>query len=179
MPTVRKSVSYETGPKLRRSIQCSNFVIGIYVLNEQVYVIVYKSNEVQVFNSSTYAPEPSIPAIELSDPCDIAGSENILYIGSDDGKVYRIELRDKSIMSWSVSSGGGNVSLSVNKQGHVFATDESNNLYEYTLTGELQREIALKGDVVVPYIWMEISFWFVSPEGISCIESVCLTTEGI
>ena len=63
-------------------------------LNEQIYVIVYNSSEVQVFNSSTLAPEPSITIFELSDPYDIAGSVNVLYIGSENGKIYRIELRD-------------------------------------------------------------------------------------
>ena len=150
--TVRKSVSYETDPKLRSSIQCSNYVRGVSVFNEQVYAIVEESNEVQVFNSSTFAPGPSIPVLGLSNPYDIAGSENVLHIGSGDGKVLRIELRDKSITSWSVGSDGGDVSLSVNKQGHVIATnDGSNNLYEYTSTGKLRREIALKGGVVNPY----------------------------
>ena len=79
----------------------------------------------RVFNSSSLAPEPSIPVLGLSVPCDIAGSENVLYIGSDDGKVYRIELRDKSITSWSVGSSEGSVLLSVNKQGHVIATNNA------------------------------------------------------
>ena len=155
MSTSRKSVSYDTVPTLRTSIQCSGWVRGMSVLNEHVYVVVYKSNElneVQVLNSSTLAPEPSIPVLGLSDSSDIAGNENVLYIGSRDGNVYRIELRAKSITSWSVGSGGGCISLSVNKHGQVIAVNEaSNNLYEYTSTGELRREIALKGDVVNPY----------------------------
>ena len=145
--TVGKSVSYKAVPKLRTSIQCSNLVRGIAVLNERVYVAVYKSNKVQVFNSSTHALEPNIPVPGLSDPFDIAGSGNVLHIGSTNGKIYRIELRDKSITSWSVGSSGGRISLFVNKHEHVIATNHtSNSLYEYTSTGELRREIALKGD---------------------------------
>ena len=125
-------------------------------LNEQVFVIVSNSNGVQVFNTRTLVPEPIIPVFGLSDPTDIAGKENFLYIGSSKGKVFRIDIRDKSITSWSVRGGKGRVSLSVNQQGHVIATKmsfkiASNNIYEYTSTGELRREIALKGDVVDPY----------------------------
>ena len=177
MPTVRKSVSYVTDAKLRTSIQCSNSVRGVSVLNEQVYVIVKQSNEVQVFNSSTYAPEPSIPVIELSDPCDIAGSENVLHIGSSDGKVYRIELRDKSITCWSVGSSKGSVSLSVNKHRHVIATNHtSNKLYEYTSTGELRREIALKSDMVNPWraVHMDGDQFLVCQAGGNDLHRVCL-----
>ena len=150
--TTRRSLSYKTDPKLCNSVQCSEQVRGIVALNENVYVILtWESNTVHVFNSNTLAPEPSIPVIGLTNPCDIAGSKNVLHIGSGDGKIYRIELRDKSITSWSVGSCNGSVSLSVNKHGHVIASsDVLNNLYEYTSTGELRREIALKGDVVSP-----------------------------
>ena len=175
--TVRKSVSYETDPTLRNSIQCSNLVRGIVALNERVYVIVYESSELQVFNSSTYALEPSIPVLGLSDSYDIAGSENVLHIGSSNGKIYRIELRDKSITSWSVGSGNGSVSLSLNRHEHVIATNHaSNSLYEYTSTGELRREIALKGGVVNPWraVHMDGDRFLVCQPGGNDLHRVCL-----
>ena len=150
---------------------------GIAVMKERVYVIVNQSNEVQVFNSSTYAPEPSISVLGLSNPYDIAGSENVLHIGSRDGKVFRIELRDKSITSWSVGSGGGSVSLSVNKHGHVTATNHmTNKLYEYTSTGELRREIALRDGVVNPWraVHMDGDQFLVCQAGGNNKHRVCL-----
>ena len=168
-----------TVAKLRSSIQCSNYVHGIVAMNEQVYVIVSKLNKVQVFNSSTLAPEPSIPVPGLSAPYDLAGHRNVLHIGSCDGKVYRIELRDKSITSWSVGSYKGLISLSVNKYGHVIATNHtSNNLYEYTSTGELRREIALKDGVVNPWRAAQIDgdqFLVCEDGGGKGFHRVCLT----
>ena len=62
--TSRKSVSYETDPALRTSIKCTGYVRGIAVLNQHVYVIVYSSKEVQVFNSSTYASNPVFQSLD-------------------------------------------------------------------------------------------------------------------
>ena len=150
---------------------------GIATSMEHFFVIINNSNEVQVFNSSTLARESSILVLGLSDPYDIAGSENVLHIGSSDGKVYRIELHDKSISSWSVGSGKGNVSLSVNEYGHVIATNQaSNSLYEYTSTGELRREIALRGDVVNPYrvVHIDGDQFLVCQAGGKRLHRVCL-----
>ena len=177
MSTSGKSVSYETDPKLRNSIQCSNCVQGIVALNEQVYVIVSNSNEVQVFNSSTLAPEPGIPVLGLSDPSDIAGYETVLYIGSGDGKVHRVDLRDNSITRWSVGNGSGYVSVYVNRRGSVIATNHtSNKLYEYTSTGELRREIAIKGGSVYPRraVHMDGDQFLVCQAGENNLHRICL-----
>ena len=179
MSTIRKFVSYEKDPKLLTSIQCSNSVRGIAALNQQVYVIICGSNAVHVFNASasTLAKEPSILVFGLSDPYDIAGSENVFHIGSSDGKVFRIELRDKSITSWSVGGGNSYISLSVNKHGHVIVTNKlSNNLYEYTSTGELRRQIALKGNVGNPWraVHMDRDQFLVCQAGENDWHRVCL-----
>ena len=122
--SVGKSVSYETDPKLRSSIQCSDYVHGIVAMNEQVYVIFFKFERcASIQFKYTYPRNPVFQSLDCLIHTTSLEIEMFSHIGSGDGKVYRIEIRDKSITSWSVGSGGGIISLSVNKQGHVIATN--------------------------------------------------------
>ena len=114
-----------------------------------------KSKEVHVFNSSTCAPEPSIPVLGLSDSMRHCWtwkcSSYWKYV-----MVKYIELncatsQITSLVSWPVRRMAAFHFLWTNMDTWLLPTIWSNKLYEYTLTGELRREIALQDGVVNPW----------------------------
>ena len=151
VPNSGKSVSFDKSPKLRTSIHFRNSVWGIAVVEEQIFVVTESSGDVKVFDSSTYAPQSNIAVSGLRDPRNLVASGNVLFIGSGSGEVHRIELRDKSVTSWSVGNGGWTL-VSINRHGNfIAAIRNENKLYEYTSSGNLQRTIELNVDILNLY----------------------------
>ena len=149
MSNSRTSVSYDDDPKLHTSLQFPDWVRGIATMGEQLYVVVEGSNEVKIFNSSTLAPQSSFPVTGLSSPCDLTANENLLFVGGRD-KIFSVELRDKSVTTWSIGSMW--TSLSINKLGNVIVVSSgTKKLYEYTSVGDLLREISLSDDFIHPF----------------------------
>ena len=174
MSNFRKSVSYDQDPILHTSIPLSWIVRGIAASGDLLYVVLDGSNEVQVFSSTTLALQSSIPVTGLTHPVDIAANENSLFVGSK-GRIYRVELSDKSITSWPVCCNSW-TRISINKLGHVIVViRKENKLNEYTPVGGLLREIGLSHDFDHPYraIQMKNDQFLVCQAG-GILHRVCL-----
>ena len=146
---------------------------GIATLSDQLYVVINGLSELKVFDSSTLAPQPSIPVAGLSDPCDLVANDNLLFVG-DPNTIFRVELRDKSVTIWSVGSLW--TSLSINKLGNVIVVNRgAMKLYEYTPVGVLVREIGLNNNFIYPFRAMQVeNDQFLLCQAAGTLHRVCL-----
>ena len=123
---------------------------GLVVLGDELFVSIYKSEEVKTYYSETFVYQSSISVEGLYYPCHMAGSGNILCVCDTYGKVYCVELSTKSSSSWSANDGSV-TSLSMNMHGNLLVTiEKTNKVVEFTPGGIQQREIVLRDGVVKP-----------------------------
>ena len=145
-----KALLYENLPKVANTIEFSKEVRGILALGDEVFFALYKTSVIKVYCSETFSKKSSIPVDGLHSPWDMAGAENIIYVGDNKGQIFRVDLTTRLSTCWSVP-GTGLTSLSTNKDGKLLvACKGSNKLFLYTPSGTLVREIALPRGVIEP-----------------------------
>ena len=134
---------------------------GIVTSGNSLFVTICNSSKVHVFDADTFIPQPDIPVAGLSNPWDMAATDEMLYVSDTRVEIFCIRLLGRQVISWPVIARLP-VTLSVNKNGNVIAsTSATNELAEYTPDGVLQRTIALQGDVINPgrAIQIETTSW--------------------
>ena len=145
-------LTYEHDPQMLTRIPFSQYVKGMLMLENQLFVIIYNSCEVMVYDSDTFIQKPSIPVTGLTDPWDLAASGNILFVIDMNCQVFCIDLIQKSVIDTPAFSSFGFISsLSTNHRGNVIASiSGTNTLIECTPDGILQRTVILPFDMSSP-----------------------------
>ena len=132
------------------TIQFDSTIRGSVVVDQELYVITEGSCDVQVYDAVTSRFKSKFPVTGLSTPVGIAATNSLLFIyNRADGKIYRVEMPDKLVSSWTV--GGELARLSITKTCNVLvALHESNALREYSQSGDLLRTIQLHTEMSGP-----------------------------
>lgn len=122
---------------------------GLAVLNNELFISKAESSQIEVYDALSYKFKRQWDIHDLSDPQDIvscAEKECLLIMNWDDGcnptMILKTDRNGKVLTSWSMKIGGGRLSITPELTVIVTAY-ERNKLYEYSLDGELIKEIKL------------------------------------
>ena len=140
--------------KTLHSIVFPSSVGGITMVEDKQFVAVNPSRstevnrlnrtttEIMIYNSATFALQSSIRVPGCWNVWDMTASGNVVFLSDSGGTIYRIQLSDESITSWSL--GRSRTSLSTTKSGNILVCSKGRNkIYEYSPGGVFQREISL------------------------------------
>jgi len=148
-------------PTLTHVIPSQGSVSAVTSLDDDVFVVRWKSQQVEVYDAVTFTLQRHITVhgLGLRIYGMIACATNkCLYLSNwNNDSVHRVELSaDNAVMKWSVASRP--VGLSVNIAHNLVVTcDETNKLQEYTTKGSLVREICLQSGVSEPWRAVQLS----------------------
>ena len=166
--------SYKRTPSMITSIQFQGQVRGVAVVGKELFVAVFNSSEIKVYNTDTYSLQMNIKIPGLSCPWDMAADDTSLFVSElSKSNIHRIKLPEKQPITGWITAGYWN-GLSVTKQGSVLVTCGSlNKLFEYSTDGIMRREIVLQWDIKYLYraIQLDNDQFLVSHES---MHRVCL-----
>ena len=119
----------------------SGCVRGITSSNEELYVVTYRSPDIDVYDIDTLVHRWKIRVKKLQSGWDIVAHANVLYISECRAKlIHRIQLSDEKCSHWSVD--GESLTMSINKKRNIVVSSRIHNkIIEYTPTGSCVREI--------------------------------------
>ena len=157
------TVVQSSATTLMHVIKGSGTVYAVTSLGDDVFVMRFKSQQVEVYNAVTFTLRREIKVPGLgSDACGIAACarNECLYVSSydrDNSNVHRITLSGKTVVNhWFVGSYAAG--LSVNRVHHlVVACKGTDKIKEYTTNGTLVREISLQSGVKSPWHAVQLS----------------------
>jgi len=130
-------------------------VCGVTSLGDDIFLVRYDSQRIEVYDSKTFTLQRHIAVPGLGRwPIGIAACarNRCIYLSDyDNERVCKVKLkRRKSIKKWSVASGPAG--LSVNSAHNlIVACCEANRIQEYRPSGSLVREITLQSGVTRPW----------------------------
>ena len=119
----------------------SDDVRGITCWNDELFVVIFLSPDIDVYDMDTLVHRRKIRVEGLQVAEDIVAHANVLYVSeSRDRLIFRIQLSDETSSRWSVDSKC--LTMSINKKGNVIVSCQSfRKIIEYTPTGSCVREI--------------------------------------
>jgi len=150
--------------------QDKHFVTAVASLGDEVFVVRYASQRVEVYDEVTFALQRNIAVPGLG--ANSFGLAAISYglaacprnrclYASDhvNASVHRVELSgSNAVKKWKVAGPGQPADLSVNKVHNlVVACCNANTLHEYTTHGSLVRQIRLKAAGSSPWHAVQLS----------------------
>ena len=130
-------------------------------LDDEVFVVRYKSQQVEVYDAVTFTLQRHITVhgLDSCTPGMAACARNkCLYMSNyDHNSVHRVDLLgSNAVKKWSVA--GRPRGLSVNIAHNLVVTcDGANKLQEYTTHGSLVREICLQAGATAPWHAIQLS----------------------
>ena len=122
-------------------LPASGNVQGITSWNDELYVVILKSPDIDVYDIDTLAHRRKIRVEGLVNGFDIVAHANVLYVCEWNAEmIHRIQLPDETSSNWSVDS--KYLTMSINKEGNIVVSCwNTDKIVEYTPTGSLVREI--------------------------------------
>jgi len=137
-------------PAVTHVIPKGNMVGGVTSLGNDVFVMRYKSQQIEVYDAATFVLQRCLAVPQLgsrSFGLAVCPSNKCLYASDwDNSSVHRVELSgSNAVMKWSVARSP--VGLTVNRAQNllVVSADEC-KLQEFTTRGTLLQNIQLKLD---------------------------------
>ena len=120
-----------------------SFVMGITISNDDLYVALKHSPNIDVYDIDTLVRRRQINVNGLVWACDIVAHENVLYVSEVEDKViHRIQLPDEVHSNCTVNS--RYLTMSINQKGNVLVTCwDLNKIIEYTPIGSCVRGITV------------------------------------
>jgi len=144
--------------KLTHVIPGDKDVHAVTSLGDDVFVVRYHSQQVEVYSAGTFTLQRHImvPGLKLSYGLAACAKHQCLYVSDyQHDSVHRAELPgSQAVKQWSVASDPRG--LSVNKAHNVVVVClEANKIQEYTTHGALVREISLE-QACVTNLWQAV-----------------------
>jgi len=159
-----------------------NKVGGVATLGNEVFVIRWNSQQIDVYNDNTFTRKRHIKVQGLGPkPCGLAacGTNKCLYASDTENDiVHRVQLSGKNtVLQWSTARQP--TGITVNSANNVVVvTVGERKLQEFTTGGILLQNIQLQPDIEQPRGVIEVcnGFYVVSYEGL--MHRVCLLDVG-
>ena len=123
-------------------LEFPDFVEGVALGGDFLYVITINSKDVHVYNATTLVPDRRIPIPDVHEPMDIAVSGNVLYVASHDSfqehdTVFVIRLPSGKYEYHDIEPFPRIMSLSATKNGNVLISCFKTNLVEMSSKGHV------------------------------------------
>lgn len=131
-----------------------NRVGGVTSLGNNVFVVRYNCQQVEVYDATTFALRRHLTVPELGSQCyglAVCSHNRCLYVSDwDKSSIHRVKLPDNNaVTKWSVS--GQPAGLTVNDaQNLLVVIQAERQLKEFTTLGRLLRTIQLQPDIGCP-----------------------------
>jgi len=130
-------------------------------LDDDVFVVRYAGQQVEVYDAVTFALQRNITVQELGSGTygmTACARNRCLYLSNRNSRsVHRVELlSSNAVKKWSVASAPRGLSVNI-AHNLVVACYGANELHEYTTHGSLVREIRLQAGVKSPYHAIQLS----------------------
>jgi len=158
------------------AISIDEYIAGITVLRKELFVVLDKSSELNVYNTDSFAFIRNISINGSSLQAIVASQRyNCLYICDTELKVvYRYNLSNNVTTKWSV--GGRCNGLSLTSTDNLLVTlYDTSQIKEYTPNGSWAREISLNSSITSPYHSVKLSSdRFVVSHGFNQVHRVCI-----
>ena len=141
--------------------QSRNSVYAVTSLDDDVFVVSYMSQQVEVYDAVTFTLQHHIAVQGLGRvTCGMTacGRNKCLYLSNyNNVNVHRVELSgSNAVKKWSVASNPRGLSVNI-AHNLVVACAKANKLQEYTTHGSLVREICLQAGVIKPWHAIQLS----------------------
>ena len=122
-------------------IPLSGFTRGFATWKDELYVIVHKTPDINVYDTETLGHRRTFTVEGLVDAYDIVAHANVLYVSECNAKlIHRIQLSNQTSSHWTVNS--KNLTMSMNMKGNVVVSCwDLHKIIEYTPIGSCVREI--------------------------------------
>lgn len=159
--SVSKKVWYQSNASLVGTLTGDGGVIGVAVLDDEVFVTRFSKSTVEVYCAAALTLRRKIPVAGLSQPTDMAAcrTNRCVYVGNQAGNlVHRVDLfgggdggGGVATTKWSSGSVPNGLSVTAAPDATVLVTcRELRKVREYTTYGDLVRIIFLHKDMVSP-----------------------------
>ena len=140
-------------PPLLSTVPCTNWVTGMTICDDKIFICLGCNSEIKVYDKDTLAYQSSVTVRGLTDPWDMVSSSYTrdLFVSEQKNKmIYRIEMPETSISKWAIDS--EYPGLSTTKSGNLLvACHTANKVIEFTPSSEVVREIILQSDLSGSY----------------------------
>ena len=136
-------------------------VLAVTSLGDDVFVVRYNSQQVEVYDAETFTLQRhiTVPGLGLW-PRGLAACavNHCMYASDDDNdSIHRVELSgSNAVKKWSVARRPTGLSVN-NARNLVVACRDANKLQEYTTYGSLVREICLQAGMTYPWHAIQLS----------------------
>jgi len=136
-------------------------VTAVTSLDDDVFAVRYKSQQVEVYDAATFTLQRHITVDGLGSftwGMTACARNKCLYLSNNsNASVHRVELSgSNAVKKWSVASRPAGLSVNI-AHNLVVACSAANKLQEYTTHGSLVREICLQAGVTKPWHAIQLS----------------------
>ena len=175
MKYIMFTLFFTVGPYLERSVLTNTLpagqrpVTGVTVLFDQVFVVRYKTRDMEVYDSNTLNLTSLLPVDGLVDPQDLTSCSKFrcLYIvdWAEGDLIHRVELSGATTR-WKETDAPSGLSVTPDPDFHVLVTySDARKLKEFTTNGTFIREILLQEGLAKPHHAIHFDGQFIVSHG--------------
>ena len=148
-------------PAVTHVIPKGNFVGGVTSLGNDVFVVRYKCQQIEVYDAVTFTLQRCLAVPQLgsySHDLAVCPSNKCIYASDcNNSSVHRVELSgSNAVVKWSVA--GGPTGLTVNRAQNLLVVSRGERkLQEFTTHGTLLQNIQLPSDIGDPWYTVDLA----------------------